>query len=361
MSEDLPTADNYLSARSQFLEAANSAGADLDSYRNSDAEIDATQLFLDVASLGGESADNVLVISSGVHGVEGFTGSAVQTALLNSDLKKSLPDNTGVLMIHAINPFGFAHLRRVNEDNIDLNRNFVEFSQPLPDNSDYDRLADVIAPMKASFFFRLTSLFRILMYQLRHGQSGLQKAVAQGQYSHPDGLFYGGCSPAWSRQTLEHIVEQKLAHVRKLAWIDIHTGLGSYGHGELIMYEPKESHPVQRAQKWWGEESVRTVVEGNSVSTDLNGTINRFVNNVLPDAEVTIAGLEFGTFAPMKIFRVLQEENRLSAVAGQPSGELQSTRVKLLRAFCPDDESWREGVWQQSKLAVENALAGLGE
>lgn len=359
MSEELLIAENYQSARKLFLDAANSRGARIDSFRNQAAELDETQLFLDVASLGSEAPESFLVVSSGVHGVEGFAGSMVQAALLNSDVIKVLPHNIGVLMVHAVNPFGFACLRRVNEDNIDLNRNFVDFSMPLPENPAYDDLADVIAPLKGSLSFKFVALLRILLYQLRYGQSGFQEAVTQGQYTHPKGLFYGGRSKAWSRQILESVVEQKLARARNVAWIDIHTGLGPYGHGELIMYEPKASSPVQRAQQWWGAECVHTVVEGDSVSADLNGTLNRFVNNALPDAEVTLAGLEFGTYKPMKVFRVLQEENRLSMAGCQASVELHEARLKLLRVFCPADEYWREKVWQQSSLAVKSALTGL--
>ncbi len=72
------------------------------------------------------SRTSALVVSSGVHGVEGFFGSAVQLAFLEKlppDWRP--PEGAAVVLIHALNPFGFAWQRRFNEENVDLNRNFL--------------------------------------------------------------------------------------------------------------------------------------------------------------------------------------------------------------------------------------------
>ena len=65
-------------------------------------------------------------ISSGIHGVEGFFGSAVQLAFLDSlPPNWQPPPGTKFILLHALNPFGFAWRRRFNEENVDLNRNFL--------------------------------------------------------------------------------------------------------------------------------------------------------------------------------------------------------------------------------------------
>ena len=36
-------------------------------------------------------------------------------------------------------------------------------------------------------------------YLAEHGPRAIQRAISGGQYSHPEGLFYGGAAPTWSR------------------------------------------------------------------------------------------------------------------------------------------------------------------
>ena len=80
-------------------------------------------LAIDSAYVGKPRAARLLVLSSGIHGVEGYFGSAVQLAWLDALAHRAPTVETGVLLIHAINPYGFAWRRRWNENNVDLNRN----------------------------------------------------------------------------------------------------------------------------------------------------------------------------------------------------------------------------------------------
>jgi predicted deacylase len=125
--------DSYAEARRKFLAAASTAGAAVAEYRNPFPGPAGEPLFTDTALLGNPDADQIFIISSGVHGVEGFCGSACQIALLQSGILSSTK-SSAILLVHALNPFGFAHLRRTNEDNVDLNRNFVDHTHP-PDKS----------------------------------------------------------------------------------------------------------------------------------------------------------------------------------------------------------------------------------
>jgi hypothetical protein len=92
---------------------------------------------MDVAILAhatsSEAAETILVHSSGVHGVEGFAGSAIQIAAL-SRLSTGSGDHwrsgsVCTVFVHAVNPFGFASLRRFNENNVDLSRNNLSPAQ----------------------------------------------------------------------------------------------------------------------------------------------------------------------------------------------------------------------------------------
>ena len=194
---------NYHEARESFLRAATTAGATLESHENAVRGPQDERLFTDVATLGRGDGPTKLALCSATHGVEGFAGSAIQTGLLDDGIATRLGPSTGLVLIHAINPYGFAHLRRVNEDNVDLNRNFVDHSKPPLANPNYAELADTIAPNRWSLDSRAVSLGRLLWLQASRGRPAVQAAITGGQYAYPQGLFYGGRSETWSNQTFD--------------------------------------------------------------------------------------------------------------------------------------------------------------
>ena len=122
MHTDFPTLVSYRAQREQFLAAATAVGARLTEYWHPLPGPFDEALSTDVAVLGDPNASKLLVSISGTHGVEGFYGSNCQTQWLQMLGNRSLPADTAIVMIHLINPWGTAWLRRVNEDNIDLNR-----------------------------------------------------------------------------------------------------------------------------------------------------------------------------------------------------------------------------------------------
>lgn len=235
---------SYAQARARFLEACSYAGAAVEAHQNLNSDPAQRELWTDVALLGPPDADEVLVLCSGTHGVEGFCGSAIQTGLLQGGLLSRLERQRAVL-IHALNPYGFANLRRANEDNVDLNRNFVDHSKPHPTNPDYDALAAAIAPDSYWFMASGACWLFLYAYWFTHGKRALQAALTRGQYEHPQGLFYGGRSDVWSNRTLRSILARHVTGAARVASIDVHTGLGRFGDGEIITNRPPESPEYQ--------------------------------------------------------------------------------------------------------------------
>ena len=156
---------------------------------------------IDVAIVGQDGHPTV-VTSSGVHGVEGFMGSAVQLALLNRLAKKGLEPDIRHVLIHAVNPFGFSTLRRFNEDNVDLNRNFIPGEkdyQGAPDGyAEQDRFLNPKSPPSRFEPFKAKAVWNIW----RNGLQKLKQSVAAGQYEFPQGLFFGGRGPSESDRGL---------------------------------------------------------------------------------------------------------------------------------------------------------------
>jgi len=352
---------DYSSARQSFLAAVHACGAEIESFIAPTLSTKGKELFTDVATLGQTDAVNALVIISGTHGVEGFAGSGVQTGLLLEGVFRHLCPDVKVIIIHALNPYGFAEKRRFNEDNVDLNRNFINHTRAGPSNYDYDQLSMAIAPRSLSRVTELTAQLKILCYRLRHGRSRLQQAVTYGQYSHPQGLFYGGHFEVWSNQLLRSLSQKHLTNCSRVAVVDLHTGLGSYGKGELIMDASEDDPVFGRAVSIWGVERVKSTVSGGSVSSRLVGTINRAFVDMLPTSEVTAVGLEFGTLPTMAVFNALRTENWLYHHSDQGSCNADEIKERLLRAFYPDDDAWKESVMAQGRDVVERVLRAWSE
>jgi predicted deacylase len=347
--------NDYQEARNKFMEASYEIGAHTESFRASVVSSKGEPLYTDIASIGIENATNILVLMSGTHGVEGFAGSAIQTGVLRENIDYNSKQNVGIIMVHAINPYGFAHLRRVNEDNVDLNRNFIDYSKPLPTNQGYERLSDVISSKSISMWSDIKLQLHFLFYRLINGKAALQHAVSSGQYAYPKGLFYSGQFETWSNRILNEIVKNNLYAAKRAIVIDFHTGLGTYGNAEVILNVKSDTPAYKRAIKLWGD-CVKTTAKGESVSVHLQNSIKLAIPKMIPQAEVTSVSLEFGTYPTKKVFMVLRAENWLHHYGGKNHPKTQKIKSELLRVFYPNANEWKSQVWNHGKEIVVQAL-----
>jgi hypothetical protein len=139
---------SYAEARTKFLEGAASLGLRIHSHLHPLKGRDGETLAMDVVRDGPADADRLLIVSSACHGVEGYCGSGVQVAALADAewREKARAQGVAVLYIHALNPYGFSHIRSVTQENVDLNRNFHDFSQALPVNTAYRDVQPLLLP-----------------------------------------------------------------------------------------------------------------------------------------------------------------------------------------------------------------------
>jgi hypothetical protein len=350
-------AADYIEARRKFRDAATTAGARLKSFGNGLAKGPAEEeLTTDLAWLGPVAASRVLVTVSATHGAEGFCGSGVQTGTFAGAAE--LPPDTALLAIHAINPYGFAWTRRVTEDNVDLNRNFVAHSRPLPRNDGYVELADAICPAEWSEAARAAALARLAEYNRRHGAAALQKAITAGQYTHADGVFYGGSTATWSRRTLLRIAVEHLAHARRVAVIDYHTGLGPYGHGEKIVIHGAGSAALERARQWYGD-TIASPSLGTSTSSDVVGDLLTGLEHALPRAELTALALEYGVRPLKETLDAVRADNWLHHHGVVDSAQGRDIKAQIRGVFSGDAADWKDMVFEQGIDAQRRALKGL--
>ena len=346
----------YEASRRRFLDAAARADAVVVEFAHPMRGIDDEELAIDVASIGSVEAESMLMIVSGTHGVEGFTGSALQHHWIEHHAA-ARPASLRVVLVHALNPYGFAWVRRVNEDNVDLNRNFIDWSQPPPANEDYGALAQLLVPDGWDEDTQQRTTLQLLAYAEEVGFPRLQEVVSGGQYTHPTGVFYGGAEPVWSHRWLVEHLGELVGTATRMGLVDLHTGLGPWGHGELISHEGRDSPGYQRGTAWWGD--VRSMLDGESVSANLSGDWLGTVEALVPEVEVTAAALEFGTVDTVTVLQSLRADAFLHA-HGDPRGpDAAAVRAQVRAAFADDDPAWFAKVSARFDEVVEAAAAQL--
>lgn len=348
----------YAEACGKFQNAARGAGAKLESYCNPAPGPDGSVLSTDTARLGPRDAERLLVVMSGTHGVEGFCGSALQTGLLQCGIAARQPDGVALLMIHAINPSGFAWVRRVTEGNVDLNRNFVDHRGPYPANPGYELLRDAISPRDWSPAGCAAADAVLDAYGAEHGVAALNNAIMLGQFVDPDGLMYGGRAPTWSNLTLREILCREAASARQVALLDFHTGLGDYAAAEVINNHLPGHPGFQRVRNWFAlkaEPSEAVSIANTAIVGDVTIAFDQAFG---PDA-VTAVTLEFGTVPLLEVRDALRGDNWLHVHGRLASAEGHEIKARLRQAFYPDRQDWRGAVWEQTVAVFRQASAAL--
>ena len=316
MASAVAFSKDFSTARDLFVASARDAGASLESHPYPVPGPQGETLATDVAWIGPGDAPKVFVAVSGTHGVEGFCGSAAQVDWLARGEWKRLPKDTAAMLVHAINPYGFAWLRRVTHENIDLNRNWADFSSARNHNSAYDEIADVLCPREWTHESQARTLAVLQGYIATHGYNVFATVVSSGQHRHADGLFYGGQAPCFARKTLEQIFVTRLARAQRVGVIDYHTGLGPPGYGELMIGAPRGSEVHERACRWYGS-TVTPVGAAESTSAKINGDWISALPAILPHKEVTAIAIEFGTVSPLEVLQAF------APTTGSTNGAIQ--------------------------------------
>lgn len=348
----------YAEARDKFLNAARNAGLSVTGHEHPLRGRDGEVLATDVARLGPMDAENLLVLSSACHGVEGFCGSGVQVSLLGDAGFRAASQRSGVavLFVHALNPYGFSWWRRTTQENVDLNRNFHDFSQALPDSPEYDEIAPWIVPDTWPPNSQVQEL--TMRYIAQHGEKGFQAAISSGQHKYPDGLFYGGREPTWSNRTVRQVLRDHGQRCARLGWIDLHTGLGPSGFGERIFACRNDDAALQRARAWWGQ-GVTSIYDGSSTSALLTGLMWLAAYQECPQAEYTGIALEYGTLPVLDVMNALRAEQWLENHPGAPAAQALAIKRQLRDAFYTDTDEWKNMIVAQAREASLQAIDGL--
>ncbi|AOW15345.1 hypothetical protein LPB72_13890 [Hydrogenophaga crassostreae] len=355
---------SYARARVKFLEATAAAGLAIRSYNHPLPGMEGETLAMDVALDGPANADKLLIVSSACHGAEGFCGSGVQVFAAHDEAWRQHAHEAGVavLYIHALNPHGFSHLRRVTHENVDINRNFQDFSQPLPLNEAYGAIHGLLLP--ATWPPSAENEASIQAYIAEHGFTRFQAAVSQGQHDFPEGLFFGGTSPTWSNVTLRRVLQDHAQAASHIAWIDLHTGLGPSGLGERIFACRDDAAAMQRASAWWsagGSTPVTSIYDGSSQSAFITGMLMNAAYEECPQAEYTGIAMEYGTVPFSGVLQALRGDHWLHLHPDAPPALKARIHQTMRDAFYVNTDEWRAQIVVQARQSMFQAVDGLAQ
>ena len=303
-------------------------------------------LATDVYRLGSPSARRLLIINSATHGLEGLLGSATQLAFVER-LVPPGPD-LAIVVIHAINPHGFAWRRRVTHEGVDLNRNFIDFGVPPPENPLYQRLAAEVDPDEWPD-------------GPLPGQGtpvALRQAVHAGQYQNPKGSFFGGHAPTWSRRTLEAIYAAQGGAAETILLVDLHTGAGPWAATECFVAEPAAS---SIARAWFPGAEAFVMAERPRFGdpTGVPGLLVSSLNQAFPDRSTIAVLTECGTYAGDMPVTAARRSAFAMRHGLDTSAVGQRWAVEAQEVFCPADPSWRRYALAGVIARLDQAVAAL--
>jgi len=346
----------YRSSRAAFLHASREIGMRVESFEHPLTGSDGAQVCTDVASTGRADASRVLFIVCGTHGVEGLCGAGMQLGVMRGRLlQRNLP--LRFVFVHALNPHGFLDLRRTNEDNVDLNRNFIDHTARPASNAAYAEVHPMLVPDDWGGAAHAEADVQLARFIEQRGGAALQAAISAGQYDFPDGLFYGGRAPAWSNLLWRRLLREYAGQARSIAVVDFHSGLGERGACEVISGAAAGSSEIELARRWFGDDIV--FPGSTSTAPAAVGFMGTSIAETLPQARSALVIAEIGTVAFERIFAVLRADNWFHARGQRGSRLWQETKAAMEEAFVGRDRQWQQAVLAHADAICRRAVAGL--
>ncbi len=353
---------DYFTARRRFQAAAADAGFTIESHAVRAPGPGGEELTIDVASSGdAQTSRGTVVVSSGLHGVEGFLGSAVQLAILTKwPLPAGMPHNVAVVLIHALNPFGFAHLRRTNEENVDPNRNFLLDGQAYQGSPEGYQLLDAYLNPKQPPSLRNALLFYAKAFQAirQHELRIIGQAVAGGQYENPLGLFYGGTQPGETVRILRDHLARWIGPSPRTLHLDLHTGLGRWAECTLWLDEELGQEQIDWLSRRLGKYGI---IHADSHETvyRTSGSLGRWCRAQLHACDYTCVCVEFGTYRPLRMLTGLRAENQAFHWGHPTTRSTIRARRRLNELFCPASSVWRRQSLEHGIDLIVHAIQAL--
>jgi len=335
----------YDECRERFRWTCHLAGLTWSAHPITARGLHGQELTIDVSSYGAATPGRALVILTGVHGDEGFSSSVLLCEAIErwvaDGSDRRLADDVAVLMVHAVNPWGMSYWRRQNESNVDLNRNWGRDDRTeLPENAGYH----VIHPALVPGGDRLPtpeSLFDVTRPLIdQHGAAWVRSAVSQGQFSHPDGLYFGGDRTEESNRVLAQVVGDRLAGVDDVLVVDLHTGHGEFGTYTLLSHVP-EDHPDDTwLRSVFDADRIECTSSASATTGPKHGQIAAGLHDVVDATTWRTVTMELGTISDTRMIVNERAEHWVHFHGDRTNPEHARVVWDHRCGSTPDDADW---------------------
>jgi len=354
----------YEASRQAFHQTVNDYKNAWNDVRIWDAEVVDNQ-FIDFARFNSKVKKNLLCITSGLHGIEGYVGAAVIRHFVDQFREDLSPEDTSILLVHAINPYGMAKYQRNNEHNVDLNRNFVRSWEKLIPNEAYMSARDYFESTTVlgdPLFNKVDFFFTTLGQLIRTKPEAFKSALLSGQYSSPDGLYYGGNGYERSTEIMIELFKTLFQEdYNKMVFIDLHTGYGPKDK-LLIVNSALEKNSSSKLKSLFSYPEVRKTnkEEFYAINGDMTDYLYHLKRIHAPEKTFYACGFEFGTYGEDLggLFKSLRNTINARKIAkGLVSPDyIDQYNSEYTQLFYPSDHMWRVDALKHSKKALKGIL-----
>lgn len=310
------------------------------------------------------SRDALILMTIGEHGIEGYAGAAVTHQFVETELANVFHETTGVCLVHAVNPWGMKHFRRVNEQNVDLNRNQVvdRASLAYDVNTGYEQMAHLFVPdgVITDYHAAREQIYSYLGSGIKsEGFAAMAKAKGMGQYEFPTGVYFGGTEEEPSALFLQELQLDVLERYDRIVHFDWHTALGPTNEVTMVISN-RDGRSVETLRETYGLEHIQ-VYDPDEVLGDSTNHFYATRDEQFPDTKLLSALFEFGTFgtstkASIREFLTIILENRLFHEGTTDPVARNEIRNEFMAMFYPENETWRDAVLTEGARAIHQIL-----
>ena len=317
-----------------------------------------------------DSNEKILLFTTGEHGVEGYVGSAMLQRFIENYMPKLDPHKTGILLVHAINPWGMKHHRRGTAKNVDLNRTFIwngGFDSTF--NPEYDKIKSFLSPaskIQNVTMSNLVYMVGLFWHVARMGMRNFRYALLLGQYRHPQGLYYGGTETPEETHALMDLYWKALNDYDQVLHLDMHTGYGPRYQMSLVnsaLDTGSSEYFVKRFN--YPLVVAATADEFYAIRGDMIDYTYALQQNEFPGKKLYATSFEFGTlgdtlYGLFQSPRVMIHENRTYWHGAKNAQITAWAKHGFEELFHPAAKDWREKAVKDADQAFNGILKAEG-
>ena len=311
---------------------------------------------------------NLVVLTTGVHGMEGYIGSVMLDVFFEEIYPSLDTDTTGVLVVANVNPYGMKYMRRYNENNVDLNRNFIidweDFD--LSSNKDYPEVKEFLQPegeIGNALWHEVGFYLSLAKEAVAKGTDKVSDALLTGQYEYPQGVYYGGNGDEISTAYLKGVFAGCLdGEYENIVHIDIHSGYGPR-YNMVIFNSVYETMTEAETKKAFGYDYVISHDSESFYATtgDTTDFFYRLAERKNTQKELFSTCFEFGTIGDGFVDSILSlkytvDENRQHWYPTENKVAAEVVRENYNELFYPTETQWREKTVEDFKVAAQGVL-----